>query len=453
MHETNWLPGIVALAAGLLVGLIIWLRMHKGGSARAEAVSEEVADLLARKESLVARLRELQAELAVESDGETAKALGAERQRVELEAAEVLRALRQAENRKAAPAGVAAASEASKAEAPEGFLAARPVLRGYLWGAGTMSFLFVLAIFLLDFLPGGESHIGRPMGAPPTGGDSVVAASRAQAGQPDAELDGLMKRAAAEPTNLEAKLDVAQALVFRDALVDAFEVVQEVQRIEPENARALTYESVVRLAMGQGERALELLAKAVAKDPTLTEAWVRRGLTAFELENYQLAVDSWERALEQRPDGAPALRPVIEEAKLRLSGVPSSAREAAPAAAEAKAPEGAAPAGGSVKLSIELDPASAEKVVPGSTLFVYARPAGVTSGPPVAAKRMAAASFPVEIDLGPADTMMGQPFPEKVAIEARLDRDGDAMTRDPADPVGSADGLVAGQPATAIVLK
>ncbi|MGZ7079187.1 MAG: c-type cytochrome biogenesis protein CcmI/CycH, partial [Thermoanaerobaculia bacterium] len=77
-------------------------------------------------------------------------------------------------------------------------------------------------------------------------------------------------------------------------------------------------------------------------------------------------------------------------------------------------------------------------------LFVIARPEGVTSGPPVAVKRIAAATFPMTIDLSAADSMMGQAIPPKVRLEVRLDADGNAMTRDPSDPQAVQDGVAMG---------
>ena len=48
--------------------------------------------------------------------------------------------------------------------------------------------------------------------------------------------------------------------------------------------------------------------------------------------------------------------------------------------------------------------------------------------------------------------MMGQPLPERVRIEARLDSDGDAATRNPADPSGAQDPVALGS-ALKITLK
>ena len=78
-------------------------------------------------------------------------------------------------------------------------------------------------------------------------------------------------------------------------------------------------------------------------------------------------------------------------------------------------------------------------------IFVIARAAGVTSGPPVAVKRLPISTFPMTVDLSQSDSMMGQPLPQKLRIEARIDSDGDPLTKDPKDPSGVLDGVAVGQ--------
>lgn len=65
-------------------------------------------------------------------------------------------------------------------------------------------------------------------------------------------------------------------------------------------------------------------------------------------------------------------------------------------------------------------------------LFITAKsPAG---GPPIAAKKMAPASFPVEFVLSSDDNMAGiQPASDALIISARLDQDGVAGPKQPGD--------------------
>jgi hypothetical protein len=71
----------------------------------------------------------------------------------------------------------------------------------------------------------------------------------------------------------------------------------------------------------------------------------------------------------------------------------------------------------------------------------------------VAAKRLPAASFPLAFDVGPGDYMMGQALPDRLRVDARVDRDGDPLTRDPADPVAAADDVRRGAAGLRLILR
>ena len=71
---------------------------------------------------------------------------------------------------------------------------------------------------------------------------------------------------------------------------------------------------------------------------------------------------------------------------------------------------------------------------PGSVLYVIVRSVERAGGPPLAVRRLTPSAFPVEFEIGPRDAMMGEaPFPDRVTVEARLDGDGDPLSRDPGD--------------------
>jgi hypothetical protein len=115
------------------------------------------------------------------------------------------------------------------------------------------------------------------------------------------------------------------------------------------------------------------------------------------------------------------------------------AKNPAPATAAASSTPAVAPTSGpSVHVTLTLAGAAPS---PNAVLFVIARASGQTAGPPAAVKRIASPTFPLNIDLSTADSMMGQPLPATVRIEARLDSDGDAMTKNPSDPHAVQDGV------------
>lgn len=128
-----------------------------------------------------------------------------------------------------------------------------------------------------------------------------------------------------------------------------------------------------------------------------------------------------------REDDAPnatlaALQPGASDVELRLEAAGASA----PAAGEA-----ARPGGGSIRGRI----VAGKGVEPGGegVLYLIARTPG--GGPPLAVKRLPIGPFPLDFEIGPGDVMIqGTPFAGPIALSARIDRDGNAMTRDPGEP-------------------
>ncbi len=118
-------------------------------------------------------------------------------------------------------------------------------------------------------------------------------------------------------------------------------------------------------------------------------------------------------------------------------------------AASGGAPASSTGGGGEIKGTIRL--ADGVAPVPG-ILFVIARSGG---GPPLAVRKLDASRFPVEFSIGASDMMIpGRRFEGEIALSARLDRDGNPMTRDPSDLSGATSGPVqSGATGVEIVLK
>lgn len=65
---------------------------------------------------------------------------------------------------------------------------------------------------------------------------------------------------------------------------------------------------------------------------------------------------------------------------------------------------------------------------PGGVLFVIVRSGA--GGPPLAVKRLAPGPFPMDFAVGAGDVMIqGRPFAGPMQLSARLDADGDPLTR------------------------
>lgn len=153
-----------------------------------------------------------------------------------------------------------------------------------------------------------------------------------------------------------------------------------------------------------------------------------------------------DRAMEpyvpgERPE-APDLTQIFPEGAERSADrkgeQPPMARGAAPPAAVPDAARDAAPVRGRVELAPQLE----DRVPSGAILFLIAR--RPEPGPPLAVQRIPSPSFPLEFSIGPDDRMIqALPFAGPLQLSARLDADGNAMTREPGDLQGAAEGSFA----------
>ena len=88
---------------------------------------------------------------------------------------------------------------------------------------------------------------------------------------------------------------------------------------------------------------------------------------------------------------------------------------------------------------IDLAPSVKGSVTPGDVLFLVARidDGSERGGMILGVKRFEAKSFPLSFELDGRDAMApGTKFEGKVLISARVDKDGDAMTKNPGDVLG-----------------
>jgi len=107
-------------------------------------------------------------------------------------------------------------------------------------------------------------------------------------------------------------------------------------------------------------------------------------------------------------------------------------------------PTGAQPAvssvaaeGAPISGTLSLGPGVEENLRPGAVLFLIARRGEV--GPPLAVVRTRDPKFPLDFEIGPDDRMVPSiPFAGPLRITARLDGDGDPLTRDAGDLTGEA---------------
>jgi cytochrome c-type biogenesis protein CcmH len=448
--SVDWIPALAILAGGLVFGAVLVWRLFGGSRRPARAgafAGVEARDLAGKSEALLRQLRELEDTASKRNPEQLAR----ERYALELQAAQALLALEKKggsvmPTEKSAPATRAGAAPAG----PH----VRASLRGFLWGIGSAAGVALLGVLVYQAAqprePGGSVTGNTPMTSRASGGTAAQGE--------ESELQAALAR---NPDDLDAHLALARLYVGRENWMGVWNETARVLERAPGNPPALAYQSLVRLAMGQTDIAVSMLTKALAADPDLIDGYVYLALTYSRMGKMRDAEAAVARASKRFPDRAPEFRQFL--ADLRKQEPPLAQASTAPAAANANphagldAPVDAAPAparsaGPRVSGTVDVDPSLRSKLPSGGILFVFARAAGVSEGPPVAVKRLPA-RFPAAFELSEADSMMGQPLPEKLLIEARLDEDGDPTTRPPSDPKARLDGVKLGRADVHLVLK
>ena len=109
---------------------------------------------------------------------------------------------------------------------------------------------------------------------------------------------------------------------------------------------------------------------------------------------------------------------------------PTPAAPAVPGARGNRPAEGGVDGGPAIRVRVSLDPALEGEVPGDGVLFVIARKAGAVGGPPLAVVRTPGPAFPAKFEIGQDNVMIpGLRFEGPLDLTARLDVDGNAMTR------------------------
>jgi tetratricopeptide (TPR) repeat protein len=447
MGEVEWGPAVAFLAAGLVVGaLILWRVLRRAPAAPGPRPEDslERRDLLARLDGLVNQLRELEDTGVKRSAAQHRD----ERFLLELQAARTLLAL----DARAAPSVAQRKKPRPEAESREPAVAVAPArgsaLTGFLWGVGSAAALGLLFFFV------SRSSTPRAPGGSVTGNTPMEGgAAPAAAAEDDAQIAGLEARVRQNPEDVGARLDLARLHLMREDMMAVYNDTQAVLQRDPGNPRALSYQSLVRLAMGQGDQAEEMLVRALRKDPDLLEAYLHLMFVYTRVGKPQQAEATMKRAAERFPDRADSLRRLLAQMRAAPADEQASAADAGGSASGSAPPPAPSGGGRSVSGVIDLDPAARAALRPGAIVFVMLRESGFGAGPPLAARRLPASSFPLAFEIGQADAMAGGQVPDDVLVEARLDSDGDPITRPRSDPYGREDHVKIGTRGLHLVLS
>ena len=293
-EPVSWTPALIALAIGAIIGIIALLRSR---GARGEVTTSPEStlalhDLEGERDSLVAQLRELQ-DLASTRSTEQ---LREERRTLEMRAAEVLREIEHQ----------ARATRVTESNSAREARPARPAWSGFALGAGIVVALAAIFVWV-------------DRSAEPKPGTGMQQGAQQTAPMSAPQLDSLAAAVAADPENDELRLEYARALLVSEQLMEVYRETQYVLQRRPGDPRALTYQSIVHLAMGQTDQALGMLAQARETDPQLLDAWVHTAFVYASIGDAAQADAAMNEAIRRHPEQKAGLEELARQIKAGMS--------------------------------------------------------------------------------------------------------------------------------------
>lgn len=293
-QQTNWIPGLIALAISLICGVAyLLIQRSKGGGAPAspEPQRDGVRDDLERRaQSLIEQLKELVADkhnLAPEQ-------FEVEKSRLEREAAAALRARDEyIQQRKVpAPGTAAGAPVHAQAPVPTGFGAKNPQLVGALWGAGIVLFFGVLGYLVVSEQRPREENMEATGRLPPNAAPSP---QQGQPAQEDQELAAAQERLKANPNDLEASALVAHEMIRKQNPEEAERLTVRSLAIDPFHIESRVHRGVLRAIRGDVPGAEQELVTLADTYPGAQEALLFLGFIHIQSGNRAKALEYFER--------------------------------------------------------------------------------------------------------------------------------------------------------------
>ncbi|MEE2752300.1 MAG: hypothetical protein VX519_12780 [Myxococcota bacterium] len=379
----TWGPPLVVLLGGLVVGLLVALRIQ-GGSVQDHQEQEDA--LNAAKDGVLDSLRELEAHrerLSPQEYEDRRAALLAE-------GAAFLQALDE-------PSVEQSAEEPSPDSSEKRYEA-------WAWMLGSLGFV-VLAILLVR-----GAEVPRIGDGPMTGG-SNIAGSSAATGMGSV----IEQRIAAATTALEANPHDVEALntlihfsLIQGDMQGAMQRFMQALTVAPNDSDVIAHGAALAILVNLGDRAIPALETLLEDDPDHVRGhwWMAVGQARAGDESR--AREHLVRLQELAPGTEFVM--LAQDLLQSLDQPPPVVR-----------------VGGNVALGEGV------RLPDTGTLFVAALSSQGGGGPPVAAGKYPNAQLPAEFSLGDTDLTFGGQWPDQVWLRARVDVDGDPMTRGEGD--------------------
>lgn len=317
MTETNWWPGVIVLALGLLAGGGYLLFFRPRAARKSEKRDEHLVDLDGRVQLLLDQLKELNADRHHLDPQQFA----AEKSRLELEAAAAMRA-RDEYQRGGKPKGPEQAAEAPAAAAearPPGWWARHPQLKGAAWGGGLVLFFVVLGLLLQqEQKPRGER--GEATGRTPP----MQAAGDSSSEREDPTLKDALAQLQAHPDNVEVISHVGHLLINREDWEEAGRLTERALGLNPFHIESRIHRAVLMATRGDKPGAIAALEHLTRDYPDAYEGLLFLGALALQDKDPHRALDYFERFVAEAParEHPPRLREAMMMIRNQL-GMPA----------------------------------------------------------------------------------------------------------------------------------
>lgn len=329
------------------------------------------------------------------------------------------------------------------------------------WALGMVLTILVPAATVLAYL-----EIGRTDLIDPRQMAATADGANAEAASLEEMVQQLEKRLEQEPANIDGWMMLSRTYLALGRLNAGAKAMERAYALAPNEVELkIAYAEVLGLADPNKSllgRPAELIAEALALEPTNSNARWFSGLIAFQRGQYQAARTTWQSILDEldpASEEAGNLRKMMDEAQRRAgvpaetsSATPTEAGEttasettaAAPAASQANAAntetERAAPSAASqasLTVAVSLDPSLSARVSSEDTVFVFAR---AVQGPPMplAVQRLQVKDLPATVTLDDSQAMspaLRLSAFDEIQVGARISKSGQA-TPQPGDLFG-----------------
>ncbi len=211
--------------------------------------------------------------------------------------------------------------------------------------------------------------------------------------------------------------------------IDAFKRILAMDANQPE---ANSYMGLILADAGHADSALTAFDRALSINPNYPLALLGSGMVLYRQKG---DTDGGSQRLKKLLGTLPP-GPEKEQLKKTIAEMGKGGDEGEGAVTQAGVPKESVQ--GAITGTIAMDPKLKSQQSGQGVLFIIARSAGTQGGPPLAVRRFERPAFPFKYSLGQDNTMIpGTQFKGKMVITARLDKDGNPVTRGAGDLTGA----------------